>query len=263
MSFIFEEKPDSRSGGEESPSQTREYYSYGETDEVFVQNYARSVIPAVVVTGIGNLWRKDIAYKWRGPLCDITATFGTLSDSPQTGSFTWNFDTTGATVTVKAGKSHVASYPPGVKQHGGAINVTKDGVEGTEIIIPAMKFNVAFRHPQGVLNLSRAFALGDATGASNSDTFFTKGAGSFLFVGATGSDGSDAEAEVTYQFAYSKNLVNEVVGGIANVTKDGWDYAWLEFADAVNAGGAVKNPIACHVDRVYDRIAFSTFFGFG
>lgn len=266
MSFTFEEMHDSRSGDDNS--QTRRYVAYGSSDDVLIQNYARSQVPSVIVTGVGNLWRQPLQYEWNGPHCIVTAPFAKpSSNSPPTGSFTWNFDTTGGTVTIKAAKSHVATFPdPGGDGNPfkGAIGATKDGVEGTDVIIPALKFNVTFRHPQGIINLNRVFALADATGTSNSDTFFTKTAGSFLFLGATGGDGSESEAEVTYQFAYSKNLQNAVIGGINNINKDGWDYAWLQFKDEVfNAAIPVKQPLYVHVERVYDRLAFGTLFGFG
>jgi hypothetical protein len=267
MPIVFEEALDSRSGSDDQ--QSRKYYLYGTNDEVFAQNVARINIPTVIATATGNLYRDPVFdYAWKGPYCLITAEFKRPEKvPPQTGSFRWDCDTTGATVTVKAGKSHVATFPaPGGdgKPFGTLIGATKDGVEGTEIVIPAMKFNVAFRHPEGVINLSKVFSLGDLAGSSNSDTFFTRPAGSFLFIGFTCSDGSDSEAEVNYQFAYSKNIVNEVVGGIAGVTKDGWDYAWIEFVDDVfNGTIPVKKPVRVHVDRVYDRIAFATTFGFG
>jgi hypothetical protein len=259
MSFQFDELPDSRSGDDDS--QVRKYYANGSSDDVYVQAFARSTVPSVVVTATGNLYRQPLQYDWESSNhCVVTANYARLKN--ETGSFSWNFDTTGGTVNIKASKSTIASYPGGAAQHDGAIGVNGEEVEGTEIIIPALKFNVSFRHPTGAINIAKAFQLGDATGSSNNDTFFTKPAGSFLFLGATGGDGTESEATLDYQFAYSKNLQNAVIGGITVTEKDGWDYAWIEFKSDADAGRPIRTPLAIHVERVYDRISYGSTFGF-
>lgn len=262
MSFQFGEKPDSRTGS--SSEHNRKYFACGTTDGDYVLAYADAMIEQAIVTLNGTLYRQPITIdSWKGPYCELSVTFSKQQQSEnKVGSLKWNYDTTGGTVNIKAALEHMASYPAGAKEHGGAIGVNKDEVEGCEVVIPAMKFTVTYTHPRGFISLDRAFQHGDYTGAVNSNTFFTRPAGSFLFLGATGSDGSDADAEVTYQFAYSKNLQNKIISGITVTEKDGWDYAWISFKPDTNNGGAVRVPQAVHVERVYERTNFATLFGF-
>lgn len=249
----------SRSGDAER--RTLRYFIEGESNVSVAEAYATANMPLVLATLTGNLWRQPPRFDWTASTyCVATADY--TREKNQSGSFSWSFDTTGGTVNIKASKSTVNRYPAGAADHGGAIGVNGEDVEGTEVVIPAMKFNVSFRHPLGAINLAKAFQLGDATGTSNSDTFFTKPAGSFLFLGATGSDGSEQEATLDYQFAYSKNLQNQVIGGITGITKDGWDYAWIYFESEVDDGKPIRKPKEVHVERVYDRISFGSTFGF-
>jgi len=250
------------SGSGDAERRVYRWYLQGESNRPVAEAHATATIPIVTVQLTGNLWRQPLSFNWEASTyCVVTATY--TREKNQTGSFTWDFDTTGGTVNVKASKSTVNRYPnPGAADHEGAIGVNGDEVEGTEVIIPALKFNVNFRHPLGSINLAKVFQLADATGSVNSDTFFTKPAGSFLFLGATGSDGSEAEASVSYQYAYSKNLAAQVIGGIEGVTKDGWDYAWIEFESDTDDSKPIRKPLAVHVERVYDRVSYGSLFGF-
>lgn len=263
MAIFCGEKPESRTGTEKPPTELRKYFTTGTVDPDYARDYAKTQIPTAIVTSQGTLYRQGVDIEsWEGPLCNLSAAFA--KGENEVGSLKWSFDGTGGTVNIKASKSNQGRYPAGAKDHKGSIGVTKDGdVEGTEIIIPALKFTVTYSHPLGVITLAKAFQLGDTAGVVNSDTFFTKPAGSFLFLGASGSDGTDAEAEITYNFAYSKNLANDIISGITVTTKDGWDYGWVYFADKNEAGKPVVAPVSVNVERVYDRTSFVSLFGFG
>lgn len=260
MTIQFDElDADSRSGDDDN--QTRRYFAQGSPDDVAVANIAKAAIPLIIATSTGNLYRQPLQYNWRhSTYCEISAPFSRTKN--EVGSFSWGFDTTGGTVHIKASKETVGRYPGGAIDRKGAIGVNGDEVDGTDVIVPAMKFTVSFRHPAGALNLAKAFQLGDATGSVNSDTFFTKPAGTFLFLGSTGSDGSENEAECSYQFAYSRNLANEVIGGITVTEKQGWDYAWLWFESETEDGKPNRKPTEIHVERLYSRINFGSTFGF-
>jgi hypothetical protein len=41
------------------------------------------------------------------------------------------------------------------------------------------------------------------------------------------------------------------VGPITGITKRGWDYLWVRYADAEDQNVLVKQPIAAYVERVY------------
>lgn len=269
--FQFFERPDSRSMtlGAEKSSLTKTYKAVGSTDDQYVAAFARAAIPLVIATVSGTLYRGDLRVDpdgWNQWI--VSAPYN--SRKKQTGSYTWSFDTTGATVRVTAAKQHVASFPQDANNpnpHGGSIGVTKDGhVEGAEIIIPALKLQVQFRHPLGAVSLSLVKRLARLTGMTNSapwlDGHFD--AGELLYLGSRGSDGSESEADVTYQFAASENVSNLSFGDIAGVVKKGHHYAWVEYKDEPSgAGEAATRPKRVHVERVYNEADFAAEFGWG
>ena len=266
MDFQFGEKPNSRSGTSKPPTETRRYFAVGSSDREYVRAYAASVIPAQIVTTEGTLYRQDIADDWTSSnYCELTVPYA--KNENETGSMKISFDTTGGTVNIKASLSTIGAFGGGaaVGDFGGAIGVNgpDQDVEGTEIVIPAGKLTISYSHPAGVITMAQIKTLMRNTGVVNSDTFMTFAAGEVLFLGATGSDGTDADAEVSYSFACSENLINQVIGGINVVAKDGWDYAWIKFAEAVAAGKPVKEPQSIYVERVYRRTNLGLLLGFG
>lgn len=262
----YGEIPNSRSGTERPATETRKYWVTGESDRVTIEAFMLSVLPAALVTATATVYRQPINIDFESSnYAIVTAEYKTRdqSSSPEVGSLRWSFETSGGTVNIKGALEHIADYPAGAPNHQGAIGVTKDGVEGTEIVIPALKINVQFTHPQGVITLAKAKALARATGTANQNEFMTFAAGEILFLGATGSDGTESPAEIGYQFAASENLQDQIIAGINVVAKDGWDYAWVEFREDAAAAKPTRKPIAVHVDRVYRRIDLTDLVGFG
>jgi hypothetical protein len=268
MSFSFEETPNSGSETKEPPPITLEYKAAGETDRATVMAYAASATPGTATGTAGTLYRKDIQVAPDGWGQYRVSVLYAKSDrgKPPVGSATFSFDTQGATINIKAAKEHLASYEAsGVVAgdfHKGAINVKADGdVEGVDIVIPALKLTYTFTHPEGVVNEGYARTLANYTGMTNSEVFRGFQIGELLFAGASGSDGSDAEASVTYNFIASSNTTTLSIGEITGISKAGHDYAWVEFEDAVSDGEATRPPKRVHVERVYDVFNFASAFG--
>jgi hypothetical protein len=140
-------------------------------------------------------------------------------------------------------------------------------VKGVEIIIPAMKINVQYKHPQGVLTLAKAKFLNNMTGMVNSDSFLTFAPGEVLFLGARGSDGTQSEATVSYSFAMAPNAEGLTIGGIAGVAKKGWEVAWIRYHDTITTADGKDQPTRVpkfvYVNRVYETIPMATALGFG
>ena len=228
-------------------------------------SYALASTPSIVSTVYGILFRDDLRVKrsaynqWM-----IEVPYGVRKGL---GEFSWDFDTTGGQIHITQAKSEVGRYPASAPNQLGAISVDQDEVKGTEIIIPAMKLNVQFRHPLGVVTIAKAKFLSSITGTVNSDSFLTFAPGEVLFLGARGSDGSEAEATVAYQFAMAKNESGITIGGIAGIAKKAWEVAWVRYEDTVTDGGGsdypTRVPKFVYVDRVYDTIAMSVALGFG
>lgn len=263
--FSFEERPISRASSGKEPTITLNYVATGTQDEQYVHSYALAATPSIYPTIYGTLYRQDIQVEPGGfNVFYVTVPYGKHKHA--TGQFRLSFDTTGGTVTIKASKETKGKYAkPGqtAPKTNGAIGVNGDNVEGTEIVIPALKLTVHFRHPHGVITLPRIKALANITGTINSTPFLTFAPGEVLFLGCSGSEGTDAETEVTYQFACSANADNLTIGEIAGIAKRGWDHLWIKFSSETDAGSPVMQPQYVYVERVYEEIDLAMALGFG
>lgn len=261
--FMFTETPDSRASTGNPPTLTLKFRASGPgtEDEAFVHAMALQATPLIYPTIYGNLIRDDVRLEPQGyQLWHVSVPY-VKRTTPQ-GSWSWSFDTTGGSFHIKASKQTVNRFgtAPDCKQ---LIGVHDDEVEGTDIVIPALKITVTFKHPLGVVTLDYASFIADITGTVNSARFLRRNPGEVLFLGGTGSDGTQAEAEVTYQFAVQKSLQNQIVGAISGVNKEGWDVAWIRWKDASESGLPVKQPQGIYIERVYDRIDLGGVLGFG
>jgi hypothetical protein len=72
--------------------------------------------------------------------------------------------------------------------------------------------------------------------------------------GAAGSKRGAEDWEITYKFAASPNRTGIVVGEITGISKKGWEYMWVRYADAEDAAAKaiVKKPVAAYVEKVYE-----------
>lgn len=269
MIFQFNERPESRSYSHKTPSYTLVYLATGETNDLTVQSYAIGATSAYVSTAAGTLYRQDVKLQPRGYAAFlVTVPYGKLQS--ETGQYTFDFDTGGATVNMKTGKEHISSWDEvgqigggGIPNtfHNGAIGVTKDGdIEGVDIVIPALKLNVRFQHPQGVITMAQVKALAGITGTVNSRAFLTFDPGELLYVGSSGSDGSDTDASVSYGFVAIANATVDF-GDIKSIIKKGHHYAWAEHQDGVEDGVPVVTTIRAHVERVYEEVDWVGVFG--
>jgi hypothetical protein len=263
MSIIWEEVPDSRSSTKDPASITYKFSASGEFNDGVVRTHAYGMTPAFVDFDGQTLYRKDVKLDAVG-YAQYLATVPYEKKSRtagQVGSYTWDFDTTGATVGLKAAKQHVKSYPDDGEWHKGSIGVNGQDVQGAQIVIPALKYNFRFKHPQGVLTIDYSRTLARHTGKTNSVKFGPFDPGELLFAGANGSDGSEAEAECGYQIIASANETGSSVGEITGIAKKGHDLLWIEFEDDTSGGEATKPPKRVHIERVYDEIDFASVFG--
>lgn len=264
MIFHFDERPESRQ--QTSESVTLEYVCYGTDDDQYVSSYALAATPAIYSTVFGTFYRQDIQIRPQSAdLFYITVPYG--PKKRENGSWTFDFDTTGGTVTIKNSKETVSSYGAGgnpfIPDFKQLIGVNGDDVEGCEIIIPALRINVRFRHPYGVVTIAHAKALARLTGKVNSTPFLGFDAGEVLFIGASGSDGSEAEAEISYSFACSENASGLSIGDIAGVAKKGHHYLWVSYKDDTDNGFPVKVPEFAYVEKVYGETNLALALGFG
>lgn len=264
----FDERPDSGETRGNPPTKTLRFTCYPTIDDDEVQVFAYGATPQTVASAYGTLYRQDIvAEKDGSDQYIVTVPYGPRQKIQ--GSFRLSFDTAGGTTTRSCSIGTVNSYkangePDNPPDYQGAIDVQDDGsIKGCEIVIPVFKLNCAFKHPAGVITLPQIQALARLVGTVNSSKFLGFDVGEVLILGVTGEEGTDTETTLQYQFGISEGLVNQTVAGFQNVTKDGWDYAWVKFAPAISGGFEIRKPRWLYIERVYYRKPFANILGFG
>lgn len=266
MGFRMKESRDSYTVTYEPPSITRVFTATGSNSADTVMNAALAGTPNVEFHTRGALYRQDIRLDAQGyQQYKVTVPYGPAQKGP--GDIEWDFDTTGGSLTVRQAFATRSKYAaPGeaaAPDMGGLIGVNEDRVDGAEVVIPAAQMNVRFTHPAGVITIAQFKALARATGKINSAPFMTFAAGEVLFLGASGGDGTDSDATVSYSFACSENLNGEDIGLFANVTKRGWDHFWIKYKPAVEGALPIQKPRWLYVEQVYREIDLAGFLGFG
>lgn len=257
----FDEKPTSGAQTLNPASLTKLYTLCGFTDEAAAYAYAVAGTAAMAVGAGQILYRQNVQLDPVGyDVWDVVVPYGTLDRT--VGEYRFAFSTTGGTVTIRQAKEHVAVFPAGKPNNEGAIDVQNGEAQGVEIVIPALKLTYTFRHPLGFVNEALAVKLGRLTGKTNSAIWHGFKAGECLFLGATGSDGSTAEAEVQYEIACSEELTSATIGAITGVNKKGWDISWSSFVDGADGGKPVRTVDYISVERVYDSFDFAAQLGF-
>lgn len=263
MTFTFQETPESRAqsyGAVGTDAVTLIYKAVGEQNDATVRTYAAANAPATVTGLYGTLYRREITLRPDGfQQYFVEVQYGNFVP---TNSYTFNFDTSGGTTNVQCAKSHVRTYPVNGDFHKGAIGVEQDGrVSGVDVISPKLRLNFAFKFPAGRITAAYVKTLAAATGKLNLYRFIGFDPGELLFLGASGSDGTNSEMEVTFSFEASSNATNFASGGITGISKLGHEYLWHEFSDAVDTGVAVTRASRVHIEQVYDYADFQNVFG--
>lgn len=267
MTFRFTESRDSRDTGGNPAYHIKRFTAAGSNDESYVRSYALQVTPNAVATAHGILWRKDLRVKPKGyELFKVSVHYSSIKAI--SGEYSLSFDTTGGTVHITNSKQTVSIYDSTGKvttpDHKGAIGVEGDNVKGSDIVIPALKLTVEFRHPAGIISIAKIKDLARNTGKVSSDTFLTFAPGEVLFLGAQGSEGTDVETSVRYNFACSENVSDLSFGdAITGVEKKGWEYAWVSYTPDTSGGKPVRKPAYVYVEKIYETVSLSTLLGFG
>lgn len=261
MTVSIGERPTSGGSSSASPSLTKEYFVRGIDDDYIAKAYAISATDSSIITPQGLLWRQEVQLEHEGfGLWGVSVSYG--KENREVGSFKFAFDTSGGTVHITNSKSTRAKFPVDAADHKQLIGVHGDQVDGADIIIPALKLSYSFRHPLGTMSEAKARYLAGVTGMVNSVMWHGFQPGEALLLGATGSDGTDSEAEVNYSIAGSKNATGLTIGAIANIAKRGHDLLWIAYKDAVDGGKPAVQPLAVYIEQVYDEVDFYAALGF-
>ena len=196
---------------------------------------------------------------------------------------TLNFTTKGLTTRRIVGLSNnisVTPYKQGDEEkkplydtvnHGALVNVTEEGVEGVDVIIPTLDFTVTKEFAADVVTMNFVRLLYSLTGTVNADYFLGFAPGELLYKGVDASFNDDRWT-IAYEFSAIPNVSNmqitapvlnpqrEVITGVFEIpSKQGWELLWIEFTEGVGPLKQIMKQI--NVIKVYPEANFSTTLG--
>lgn len=169
----------------------------------------------------------------------------------------WSFDTTGNTARVTHGFTEFRFGPagpndPDVPTMDGALQVIDGKVEGTEIVIPGLKFQITRAIPKWFMTDAYVDTIESLTGSVNQDIYANRAAQALLFLGATGSQAGKGNPEITYYFVAGKHATLQI-GQIPNIAKKAHQFLWVDWADVdiETARRLAKLARGVYTDDVY------------
>lgn len=234
-------------------------YHFGVSEcplESTARSLAMTTADLVITTPHGTLFRGEMRLSQTAfDQWDVDIDY--QSRPYQLGEWTFNWDTTGGTVTRQFSLETIAKYPSATApSYDQAIDVQGDEIKGVDVVSPQMRFSLTIRHPLGVLSPNYAKLMQGITGKVNSTPFLQWAAGEVLFLGASGADGRQTEASCRYDFAVSPNVTGLTIGSVTGVAKKGWELIWVKFKDETKTVSSttyiVKVPQFVYVERVYE-----------
>jgi hypothetical protein len=216
-----------------------------------------------------GMWRVTIAYEKIG-----------ADDSSQTAPLkrARSFDTTGGTrhvtnaLDMNNGDVGERKYGPGglddAASFKGAINVDDNGVNGIDIVVPALSWTESYDVPSNYVTNAYIKNIASLTGSVNKAAFRSFRPGEVLFVGGSGTHEWDDQKgtgpwSLSFKFVASPNvgqtLPKAKIGDIANVEAYGHEVVWVRYATASDStkNQLVRLPVAVYCNRVYPDGDFS------
>lgn len=157
--------------------------------------------------------------------------------------------------TILGGKA--AGVTGGVPDFKGAINVSRDGINGVDIDFATFIFTETVLFSEDNVTNAYLRKVKSLANKVNDAPFRGWEAGEVKFNGATIARQNADNFELTFRFEVSENKTGMVVNGSDPFDKEGWDYIWFVFADNTSAANNVKQVKYFYVERVYDRGDFS------
>ena len=259
MSAItVEERIESRKTTQgDDPTIELRFWISGTSDDLTARACLAAVAPAIYL----GLVRKEYTVDpISSDLWDGTVSYGRRK-KPETGESSYQFDTGGGSqkITQSLGTTRYAKAGETAPDFKGAIGVTKDNVEGVDIQVPEFHFGETHYLPVAAVDAAYKLLLYTITGCTNNAPWRGYAAGEVLFLGASGSQRSEDDWEISYKFAASPNITGLTIGEITDIAKGGWQYLWTRYEDAEDTAAKclVKKPKAVYVETVYRSADFS------
>jgi len=192
---------------------------------------------------------------WKG-----VVRYGLVQWAPATGASKYTFDTGGGTEHIQTSLETVGAYglrPGGaavsVNDYDGAIGWDGETARGTDV--PVKVYNWGETHYLANAYITQRYIdrLYNLSGTVNNSMFRTRLPGVVLFVGASGGGRSQTDWEITFKFSARPNRNDLTIGGIPNISKRGWEYAWVRSGGtALVSNDLTPNFTSVYVERVME-----------
>lgn len=150
----------------------------------------------------------------------------------------------------------MASPPPGYHAPiapwtGGAINITKDGIEGADIPSASSKFTITLY--LDTVTPTQRLRLEAIAQHVNAVVFEGRAIGEVRYENGTINNQGRENYEVRLNFVREPNLTGLVVGGITGIAKRGHELLWVyyqEYEDQISHT-LLKRPVYAYVEQVF------------
>lgn len=180
-----------------------------------------------------------------------------------------DFDTTGATTHITQCIEQVdygaEAAAPNIRLSR-VVGLTKDGVEGVDIVVPQMEITATKEYDPDEITSAHILALMKLTGKVNSAPFILRGmtflTGELLYLGCTGTSKGRSNWELVHRFSASQNRQNIVISpAITVASKRGHDYLWVMYKADEKDNLFVHTPDVAFVSKVYEEDDFGPVLG--
>jgi hypothetical protein len=213
-------------------------------------------------------WQLEVTYSKDGAEDDEQQDPLKRSRSFDTGGATQHITQAIPSDTFPFGDQSFHTGSPAAPNMRGAIGVDGDSVQGVDIVVPQLTWTENYDVPWQYVTTDYIKSLSSLTGTVNNAEFRGFAAGEVLFTGASGSqqwdsDKGDGPWSLSYKFVASANqgsgktYPSITIGDISGIEKDGHDYLWVRYEDAVENQTLLKRPKFVYVDKVYRRASFA------
>ncbi|OHB56824.1 MAG: hypothetical protein A2Y07_06845 [Planctomycetes bacterium GWF2_50_10] len=263
MPITVEEKFDS--GGivrGQQGSATRLYIIAGTDDDIAAADALVVFRPATV----DGLPAQTAEVEWLAPNYWLgKVRYGYTNQNQGGADALYSFDTGGGSQHITQSFSTINRYAPAGKtapNFEGAIGVDDNSVNGCDIIVPTYSFSETYIMDASRITDAYKSTLFNLTGKVNSAPWRHYQQGEVLFQGASGSKRGKGDWELAFKFSASPNKTNVTIGSITGISKKGWEYLWVRYADADDTGAKalIKKPLAVYIEQVYE---YGNFAGLG
>jgi len=277
-----------RLGRKAASSYSKSYKVFGTTDDTVVHAEANAYITGQLaywqypgqpnvqlraesysVSYLGDdAWQVSISYEKQGAEDDDqrdplkrSRSFDTSGGSQHITQAAGGTVTTSGGTTVTQGSER--RYPSGTAPSmNNAIGVDGSSVNGVDIVVPALTWTETYDVPHQYVTANYIKSIAALTGTVNNGAFRTFAAGEVLFMGCSGSQEWDDQRgngpwTLSYKFVASPNVTEQTIGDITGIVKNGHEYLWVRYEDAVSTNDLVKKPKYVYVNKVYRDGNFS------